>query len=641
MNVGDILWKPQNTENTQIHAYMRWLPENGYPNFNSYADLHAWSVDRIEDFWESMWKWGEVTHSKVYKEVLSERKMPGAIWFKGARLNFAENLLRFALDSDQSKVALTAVSESRPRVQVTYGDLLRQVESLAAFLKKEGVQKGDRVAGVLSNTPEAIIAMLATTSLGAIWSSCSPDFGIQGILDRFGQVEPKVLFAVDGYKYSGKSFDVTDRIQKVCADVSSIQRVVSVSQIQSDWKGLEVTSWESALTAPSTSLVFEQVPFDHPVYILYSSGTTGVPKCIVHGGGGTILQHIKELRLHTDVSEKDKFFYFTTCGWMMWNWLVSGLMTGAELLLFDGSPTFPDFDRMWSFAQEEGMTVFGTSAKFLGACRNAKVQPGDNFQLKSLRSILSTGSPLLPEDFEWVYSHVKKDVILSSIAGGTDIVSCFVLGNPLLPVRLGEIQCKGLGMDVKAFSEDGSEVIGQQGELVCTKPAPSMPVYFWGDDDGSKYRNAYFDTYEGIWRHGDFVEFTKNGGAMIYGRSDATLNPGGVRIGTGEIYRQVEVLEEVSDSLVVGQRTEGDEEIVLFVVLKEGVTLSDELVKKIKKKIREGTTPRHVPKRVLQIQEVPYTISGKKVELAVAKILRGEEVKNRDALANPKSLDQF
>ena len=570
--------------------------------------------------------------------------MPGARWFEGARLNFAENLLRCSEGGNSEKIAITAINEAGARREITYGELYRQVASVAAFLKSEGIVSGDRVAAITSHSPEPVIGMLAATSIGAIWSSCSPDFGVQGIFDRFGQIEPKILIAVDGYQYNGKPFSILDRIREVQKRVPSIQTVVLIPQMNPE-SVVEIpgaVSWNDAakFEAPM-GLEFRALPFDHPVYILYSSGTTGVPKCIVHGAGGTLLQHGKELMLHTNVGPDDTFTYFTTCGWMMWNWQISGLLTGCKLVLYDGSPSYPSLNRLWELAANERLTIFGTSAKFLGACRNANLSPKDKFDLSRLKTITSTGSPLLPEDFDWVYEHVKPDVLLSSISGGTDIVSCFVLGNPILPVYRGEIQCKGLGMDVAAYSDDGKELIGRQGELVCRKPAPSMPIYFWNDPGGEKYRKAYFSEYPGIWRHGDYILFNERGGAVIYGRSDATLNPSGVRIGTAEIYRQVETMPEISDSLVIGQPWEGDERIVLFIVLKRGAKLTEQLQKKIKTRIREETTPRHVPAKILSIREIPYTISGKKVEMAVLKTIKGEEIKNRDALANPTSLDQF
>ncbi|MQM37726.1 Acetyl-coenzyme A synthetase [wastewater metagenome] len=582
--------------------------------------------------------------SAPYEQVLGAREMPGAEWFPGARLNFAENLLREALHGDPSKVAITEISETRPRQQLTYGELLGEVAGLQRFLREQGVGPGDRVAGIVANTSEAVIGMLATTALGAIWSSASPDFGANGIHDRFGQIEPKVLIAVNGYGYNGKTFSRLEQIAELRERIPSIQCAVVISNLPEEPipDDAGVVSWDAALSEGRGGEVhFEQVPFDHPIVIVYSSGTTGAPKCIVHGGGGVLLQHSKELMLHGDVKRDDTFFYFTTTGWMMWNWLVSGLITGAEVVFFDGSPGYPNLDVLWEMAEREGLTHFGTSAKFLGGCRNKGLHPGEDHDLSNLRVVFSTGSPLLPEDYDYVYEHISPDVLLGSISGGTDILSCFVGACPILPVRRGEIQCAMLGMDVKAFNEDGEEVIDERGELVCTQPAPSMPVQFWNDPDFARYRGAYFETFPGVWAHGDFISFSETGGCVIHGRSDATLNPGGVRIGTAEIYRQVETIDEIADSIVVGQPWNGDVRVVLMVVMNEGEALTDELRRKIRSRVREGASPRHVPAKIVAVDQIPYTRSGKKVELAVTKILRGDTVNNREALANPESLDEI
>jgi len=624
--------------------FKQWLEARGHGPFPDYQSLHAWSVENLETFWERIWEYTGVIASKPYQTVLADRRMPGASWFPEARLNFAENLLREALHGDPEKVAITAVSETRPRTQITYGELLAEVGALQQFLLDQGVRQGDRVAGIVANAPETLIAMLATTSIGAIWSSASPDFGVEGIHDRFGQIEPKVLVAVNGYGYNGRTFSKVEDVAELKQRMPSVERVIMISNLpEADIPDSDdVITWDAALGegrghAPS----FEQLPFDQPVYILYSSGTTGVPKCIVHGGGGMLLQHSKELMLHGDVGAHDTFMYFTTTGWMMWNWLASGLLTGAELVLFDGSPGYPSLDVLWELAENEGITHFGTSAKFLGGCRNKGLRPASDHDLSALRVIFSTGSPLLPEDFDWVYEAIDHDVQLASISGGTDICSCFVLACPLLPVRRGEIQCKGLGMDVQAFDDGGRPVVNERGELVCTQPAPCMPVKFWNDPDMQRYRGAYFETFPGVWAHGDYIMFTERGGSVIYGRSDATLNPGGVRIGTAEIYRQVETLDEVADSIVVGQPVDGDVKVVLLVVLNEGSTLDAALIRKIKDRIREGASPRHVPAKIVQVDDIPYTRSGKKVEVAVAKILRGDKVPNREAIANPETLDKI
>lgn len=631
-------------QQSNMARYRRWLEARGHGPFRDYQALHHWSVSHLETFWESIWMYTGVIGSRRHSQVLGARHMPGAQWFPGARLNFAENLLREALHGNPAKPALTAVSESRPRRRLTYGELYREVGACQSFLLQQGVGRGDRVAGIVANTPEALIAMLATASIGAIWSSASPDFGANGILDRFGQIEPKLLVAGNGYSHNGKLFVRLEQVQALQRQMPSVQAVVIISDLPDVVVPREpkYIRWEDALAAgqghPPT---FEQLPFDHPLYILYSSGTTGVPKCLVHGAGGTLLQHSKELMLQGDIGPQDVFFYFTTTGWMMWNWLVSGLLTGAELILFDGSPSHPSLDVLWALTERERITHFGTSAKFLGACRNAGLLPGQAHDLDRLRVIFSTGSPLLPEDFDYVYEAIKGDVLLGSISGGTDIVSCFVGACPILPVRRGEIQCKMLGMDVKAFDAGGREVVGEPGELVCTQPAPSMPVEFWNDPAMARYRKAYFETYPGVWAHGDHITFYPHGGSRIHGRSDATLNPSGVRIGTAEIYRPVETIPEIADSLVVGQPWRGDVRVVLMVVLNEGYALTDELKHRIRQRIRERASPRHVPAKIVQLDEIPYTRSGKKVEIAVTKLLRGEEIANREALANPGSLDKI
>ena len=602
----------------------------------SYEALHAWSVARPEEFWSLVWEFCEVQGSRSGPTLVDGERMPGAQWFPQAKLNFAQNLLRRRDDSD----AIVFWGEDRVKRRLTHRNLYDLVSRMAQALADAGVGKGDRVAGYLPNVPEATAAMLATSSLGAIWSSCSPDFGVQGVLDRFGQIEPKVLFCADGYLYNGKEFDSQERARAALEKLPSVGECVVV-----DYLGAAVTAGtpldEFIEPFEAGEMRFEPVAFNHPLYILYSSGTTGVPKCIVHGTGGTLLQHLKEHRLHSDVKGGDRLFYFTTLGWMMWNWLVSGLASDATLLLYDGSPFVGRGKVVFDFAEATGMTHLGTSAKFIDAIAKAGLKPRETHRLENLRAILSTGSPLLPEGFDYVYRDVKSDVCLSSISGGTDIVSCFVLGNPLGPVWRGEIQAKGLGMAVEVFDEQGNPIENDKGELVCTKPFPSMPVGFWNDPDGAKYRAAYFEKYPNVWRHGDWCEITPNGGIVIYGRSDAVLNPGGVRIGTAEIYRQVEQLEEVVESLVIGQDWQGDVRVVLFVKLGEGLELDEALVDKIKRRIRDNTTPRHVPAKVLQVADIPRTKSGKIVELAVRDTVHGRPVKNLEALANPGALEYF
>lgn len=646
-NQHPILHEPSRDalENSNIARYLRWLEENGYGRFDSYQQLHRWSVEQLDSFWRSVWRYtGVIGDLPDDGPVLSSRDMPGAKWFPQVKLNFAENLLRHAFSGDSNRIAVRGLSESRPEISLSYGELLRQVGAFESWLRSVGVQPGDRVAAVVSNTPEAIVAMLATASLGAIWSSASPDFGVAGIHDRFGQIEPTVLISVNGYTYGGKHYSRLDQVRELKRRMPSLRAVVLIEEVPDLGVPHEpgLITWNAALEAGGDAAPsFNRQPFDAPLYILYSSGTTGVPKCIVHGAGGVLLQHSKELILHGDLRPGDVFSYFTTCGWMMWNWMASGLLTGARLVVFDGNPGYPDMDTLWAMAERERITHFGTSAKFIGGCRNAGIRPRDTHDLSPLRIIFSTGSPLLPEDFDWVYDAVKPDVQLASISGGTDIVSCFVGASPILPVRRGEIQCKMLGVDARAFDEQGREVIGERGELVCTQPIPSMPVFFWHDPDGSRYRSAYFERFPGVWAHGDYVMFNEHGGSIIYGRSDATLNPGGVRIGTAEIYRQVETLDEVADSIVVGQPWQGDVRVVLLVVLNSGHRLDQELIQKIKSRIRENASPRHVPARIVQVDDIPYTRSGKKVELAVAKILRGEAVDNREAIANPEALDRI
>ncbi|HVC37713.1 MAG TPA: acetoacetate--CoA ligase [Gammaproteobacteria bacterium] len=637
------LWTPsdQVIENANMTRFLEHVRHQCEPGVKNYPELYRWSVEHPERFWPQVWTFCGIKASQTWDQVLVDgHKMPGAKWFTGARLNFAENLLRYR---DERTALVFRCEHTDKRISLSYRELYAQVAALADALKKSGVTNGDRVAGFLSNRPETIIAMLATTSIGAIWSSCSPDFGINGVLDRFGQIEPKILFTCDDYIYAGKTMDCLERIRGVLEKLPSVQKVVVVPYVSTSRNIANIpraVNWHDYLT-DATEIEFAQMPFDHPLYIMYSSGTTGAPKCIVHGAGGTLIQHLKELALHTDLKREDVIFYFTTCGWMMWNWLVSSLAVGATVVLYDGSPFYPSYDVLWRIADEEGMSIFGTSAKYLSAAEKIDIGPKQKYKLDKLRIINSTGSPLLPENSEYVYREIKSDVCLSSISGGTDIISCFALGNPLLPVYPGELQCRGLGMAVQIFDDDGKSLRGRAGELVCVKPFPSMPVHFWNDPDGHKYHDAYFDVFPNIWRHGDWAELTERDGLIIYGRSDATLNPGGVRIGTAEIYRQVEKLPEIAESLAVGQDWQGDVRVILFVRLQENVKLDERLATKIKKTIRDNTSPRHVPAKIIAIPEIPRTISGKITELAVRNVIHGRPVRNTEALANPQALEHY
>jgi acetoacetyl-CoA synthetase len=626
------LWtpSPERAASTELARFMRLAGKS------SYAELHRWSVEHSAEFWNALWDFSEVRGTKGNEIVLDAQRMPGARWFPQGRLNYAENLLRNRAPGD----AIVFWGEERIKRRLSRGNLHALVSRIAQALKDAGVKKGDRVAGYLPNVPEASAALLASASLGAVWSSCSPDFGVQGVLDRFGQIEPKVLFCADGYLYGGKEFDSQEKASRVLEALPSVEECVVIDYLGAPARA-GTSLYDFLEPFDAGEIEFERVEFNHPLYILYSSGTTGVPKCIVHGTGGALLQHLKEQRLHSDVKAGDRLFYFTTLGWMMWNWLVSGLASDATLLLYDGSPFVQRGRVLFDFAEAEGMTHFGTSAKFIDALAKSGLKPKDTHRLDQLRAVLSTGSPLAPEGFDYIYQNVKSDLCLSSISGGTDIVSCFVLGNPMGPVWRGEIQAKGLGMAVEVFNEQGRPVTNEKGELVCTKPFPAMPIGFWNDPDGAKYRAAYFEKYPGVWRHGDWCEETEHGGLIIYGRSDAVLNPGGVRIGTAEIYRQVEQLDQVMEALVIGQDWEADVRVVLFVKLKEGVQLDDGLIATIKRKIRENTTPRHVPAKIVQVADIPRTKSGKIVELAVREVVHGRPVKNLEALANPEALEHF
>jgi acetoacetyl-CoA synthetase len=637
--MSDPLWipSPARIAASNLTRFAQHLEQAEGVCISEYNALHQWSVDHPERFWQAVWDFTGVLASTPATAVLGAATMPGADWFPGARLNFAENLLRFR----DERPAIVQVNEAGERQTWTYAQLADNVRQLAGRFREWGVGHGDRVAALMPNRVEAVVTMLAATSVGAIYSSCSPDFGFNGVMDRFGQIAPKVFVAPDGVRYGGKTFNTLARVREVANAISAIEHIIVVPVVDTvpdvtDLQGAIL--WPQALKTNADALVFDALPFDHPLYILYSSGTTGVPKCIVHGAGGTLLQHAKELVLQSDLDRDDVLFYFTTCGWMMWNWLVSGLSVGCTVVLYDGSPGFPDLRVLWQMAETEGVTAFGTSPKFLSSVENAGIDPHAEFDLSALRTVLSTGAPLSVENFKWVYNHVSDDVQLASISGGTDIVSCFMLGSPWDPVFAGEIQKRGLGMAVEAWDETGVPVIGQKGELVCVKPFPSMPVCFWDDVSGERYRRAYFDHFPGIWRHGDYIEVTGRGGVIVYGRSDATLNPGGVRIGTAEIDRQVQVMDEVLDCIVVGQPYQDDVRVVLFVVLREGLPLTRDLVTKIKRQIRSNTTPRHVPAVVLAVPAIPRTLSGKKVEVAVTQIVSGKAVRR---LSQSRSVGRF
>ena len=638
------LWSPspERVEGSRLRAFWRQAEAETGRRFESYQALQRWSVESMEQFWRLAWDFCEVVGDPGDGPVLDAGdQMPGARFFPGASLNFAENLLRRRDGAD----ALVFWSEPGERRAVSYLELERHVASLAAALREMGVQRGDRVAAYLPNLPETVVAFLATASIGAIWSSCSPDFGVRGVLDRFGQIEPKLLFTVDGYFYNGKTHDLRERVALLREGLPSVEHVVVVpfactTTTSDPLAGLPRFD-ELACCEPAAELSFERLPFDHPLAILYSSGTTGTPKCIVHRAGGMLLKHVVEQRLNCDLRRDDRLFYFTTCGWMMWNWLVSGLASEATLLLYDGSAFWPEPDVLFDLAERERMTIFGTSAVYIDALSKAGAEPRHNHDLSSLRTILSTGSPLAPESFDYVYAKIKEDVWLASISGGTDIVGCFVLGDPTSPVWRGEIQASALGMSVEVFDDAGRSLDGETGELVCTAPFPSMPLCFWNDPDGRRYRAAYFERFPGVWCHGDWVRRTEHGGIVISGRSDAVLNPGGVRIGTSEIYRLVEPIDQVLEALAVGQDWQGDMRIVLFVRLREGLELDDALRARIRQDVRRGATPRHVPALVLQVPDIPRTKSGKIVELAVREAIHGRQVQNLEALANPEALDHF
>lgn len=639
------LWSPtiERYANTNLVRFIDFVNEKHKKEITSYFELYYWSIDEHEKFWQTLLEFSEIKLTKSYSEVCRGKQMFGTKYFIDAELNFAENLLRF----NDDEIAIVSVRENFDIIRISYKELKTLTTKCAEAMKNCGVEKGDRVAGFISNIPEAIIAMLAATSIGAIWTSCSPDFGDKAVIDRFEQIKPKILFATQSYSYNGRIINNEDKISSIRNALKSIERLIIIPinnnplEVLVKKKKFEKDAFNSFISNEADELIFEQTSFNHPIYILYSSGTTGKPKCIVHGAGGTLLQHFKELALHTDLKRTDTIFYFTTCGWMMWNWLVSSLFIGAKVMIYEGSPAFPDINFIWRLVEEERISILGTSPKFLFQCEKLNFNPSDYLSLKYLKTILSTGSHLSEQNFHWVYERVKKDVQLSSISGGTDIISCFMLGSPMLPVYAGEIQTRGLGMAVEVFTEEGNAVSGEVGELVCTKPFPSMPLFFWNDEENKKYKDSYFNTYNDVWRHGDFIELTENDGIIIHGRSDATLNPGGVRIGTAELYNIVEAMAEVEDSLVVAQSYQNDVRVILFVVLSDSIQLDSNLIEKIKMEIRHKASPRHVPSKIIAIKEVPRTINGKKVEIAVTRIINGQKVENIEVIQNSAALEEF
>ncbi len=643
---GMLLWEPSQETKRQanITHYMRWLEKEKGLHFDDPEKLWEWSVDNLEDFWGSIWEFFHIKASRLYSTVLAERKMPGAEWFPGAKLNYAEHVFR---NATTDRPALLFQSESQPLMEVSWDELYRKVATVAAALRGMGIQSGDRVVSYMPNIPESTIAFLASASIGAIWSSCSPDFGTRSVIDRFQQIEPKILFAVDGYKYNGKTIDRRATISELQEALPTLQKTIVVPYMFKD-SGAEryanAMMWDNMPTS-NAELIYEQVPFSHPLWVLYSSGTTGLPKAIVQGQGGILLEHLKSLYLSMDLKPEDRFFWYTTTGWMMWNLLMGGLLVGTTVLLYDGSPAYPNMNALWEYAEKSGMTFFGTSAGFILACMKAEVEPGKTFDLSKLRGLGSTGSPLPPEGFQWIYEHIKKDLWLASVSGGTDVCSAFLGGSVLLPVHAGELQCRALGAKVEAFDDYGHPLLDEMGELVITEPMPSMPLFFWNDVENKRYSESYFDMFPGIWRHGDWVKITPRGSAIIYGRSDSTINRKGIRMGSSEIYRVVEDLPEVLDSLIIGmERPGGGYYMPLFVVLRPGVELDDALRGRIRDKIRSNLSPHHVPDDVFVIPEVPRTLSGKKLEVPVKKIFMGTPVEKAisvDAMSNPQVMQYF
>ena len=642
--MNKLLWTPsdERVKKSNMLRFINFVNKEYKKKFAEYSQLYDWSINNIREFWPAVWKFAQIKASVTYNQVIDDLdKMPGAEWFAGARLNFAENLLRYRDDN----VALIFKGEGQKAQKLTYRELYTEVARVSVSLKEMGVIPGDRIAGFMPNMIETVVAMLAATSLGAIWSSCSPDFGVKGVIDRFGQITPKVLFTADGYFFKGKEIDSMETVSKIVREIQSIEKVVVVPyickepQISLIAKAVHYQDFKSSET--NLIIDFQQLPFSHPLYIMYSSGTTGLPKCLVQSIGGILINQLKELILHTDLKRDDTIFYFTTCGWMMWNWLICSLAAGATVVLFDGNPFYPDAGALWKMAQDQNITIFGTSAGYINALQNSGTKPDKEFDLSALKTVLSTGSPLSVEGFEFIYREVKQDLLLASISGGTDLNGCFFLGNPTANVYSGELQCRGLGLKVEAFDENGKSVLNKQGELVCTAPFPSMPIYFWEDPAGKKYHKAYFDFYPDIWRHGDYIEINDRGGAVIYGRSDSTLNPGGVRMGTSEIYRQIEQLNEVDDSIVIGQDWKDDVRIILFVKMRQGFTLTDKIKTNIKLTIRKNLSPRHTPSKIIAVPEIPYTLNMKKVEIAVRNTIHNKPVLNKDSLRDPAVLNYY
>ncbi len=643
---GTFLWEPSEKMKQQANLtkYMQWLENEKGLHFDDSEKLWEWSVNSLEEFWASIWEYFQIKSSQPYKSVLVERKMPGAQWFSGAELNYAEHIFR---NATSSRPALVFQSETKHLTEISWDELYLKVSTVAQALRTMGVQRGDRVVSYVPNIPEAVIAFLAAASLGAIWSSCSPDFGTRSVIDRFQQIEPKVLFAVDGYFYNGKAIDRRTTVAELQQSLPTLQKTVLVPYLfpELSTEGYHNTILWQDMQPSNTTLSFEQVPFDHPLWVLYSSGTTGLPKAIVQGQGGILLEHIKNLYLGLDLKEDDRFFWYTTTGWMMWNLLLGGLLIGTTVLLYDGSPSYPDMNALWKYAEKSNMTFFGTSAGFILACMKAGIEPGTTYDLSKLRGLGSTGSPLPPEGFQWVYDHIKQDIWLASVSGGTDVCSAFLGGSILLPVRAGELQCRSLGAKVEAFDENGMPLINEMGELVITAPLPSMPLFFWNDPQEKRYRESYFDVYPGVWRHGDWVKITSRGSAVIYGRSDSTINRKGIRMGSSEIYRVVEDIPEILDSLVVGiERSGGNYYMPLFVVIKPGIVLDDALRVKIRDKIRISLSPHHVPDDIIAIAEIPRTLNGKKLEVPIKKLFMGvplEKAISVDSMSNPQAMQYF